>query len=375
MPTSLGTQAPRILVAPDSFKGSVSATEAARAIARGIRRVSPSAFVDVCPLADGGEGTLDVLLVAKSGVERTARVSGPFGQRVTARWGSFADGLAVVEAAQAAGLELAPASERDPTIATTFGVGELVSEALESGASTLMITLGGTATMDLGSGMAQCLGVEFDGGVRPMVGAALQGVRRIDSTGLDRRLKNISVVVAADVDNPLLGADGAAPTYGPQKGATPSQVETLERGFSHVAGLVGDPGNRPGDGAAGGAAYLLRTLLGAEVERGAELVQAATGFASRLAAADLVITGEGRLDGQTARGKVVCAVGRAAKIANVPVVAVAGAVLDDARPLYDEGIDAWFSICDGPLPEPDARARAPVLLEKVAENIVRLRFR
>jgi glycerate 2-kinase len=366
---------PRILVAPDSFKGSISAASAALALARGVQRAAPGAIVDICPLADGGEGTLDALLVAKSGVGRTTRVSGPLGQRVTARWGSFADGLAVVEAAQAAGLELVPTSERDPGIATTFGVGELACEALESGASTLMITLGGTATMDLGSGMAQALGVEFDGGVRPMAGAALEGVRRIDTTRLDPRLKNVSLVVAVDVDNPLLGAEGAARTYGPQKGATPAHVEAFERGFSHVATLLGDPGDRPGDGAAGGAAYLLRMLLGAKVELGAGLVQAAVGFASRLADADLVVTGEGRLDHQTARGKVVCAVGRAAKLANVPVVAVAGAVRDDARPLYEEGVDAWFSICDGPLTEADARARAPALLEKVAENIVRLRFR
>lgn len=373
MPASPGK--PRILVAPDSFKGSISAANAALALARGVQRAAPGAVIDICPLADGGEGTLDALLVAKSGMGRTARVSGPLGQRVTARWGSFAGGLAVVEAAQAAGLELVPTSERDPGIATTFGVGELASEALESGASTLMITLGGTATMDLGTGMAQALGVEFDGGVRPMAGAALEGVRRIEAAGLDPRLKNVSLVVAVDVDNPLLGAEGAARTYGPQKGATPAQVDALERGFSHVATLLGDPGDRPGDGAAGGAAYLLRTLLGAKVELGADLVQAAVGFAVRLADSDLVITGEGRLDGQTARGKVVGAVGRAAKLARVPVVAVAGAVHDDARPLYDEGVDAWFSICDGPLAEADARAHAPALLEKVAENIVRLRFR
>ena len=375
MPEAPRKRAPRVLVAPDSFKGSVSAPDAARAIARGILRGAPGAIVDVCPLADGGEGTLDALLVAMNGTARTASVAGPHGQRVTARWGSFADGLAVVEAAQAAGLELVPSSERDPGVATTFGVGELVREALESGARTVMVTLGGTATMDLGSGMAQALGVEFDGGARPMGGAALERVRRIDTARLDHRLKGVSLVVAVDVDNPLLGVDGATRTYGPQKGATPEQVEALERGFVHVAGLVGDPGDRPGDGAAGGAAFLLRTLLGGRIERGAELVQAAAGFVSRLADSDLVITGEGRLDSQTARGKVVGAVGRAAKLANVPVVAVAGAVRNDARPLYDEGVDAWFSICDRPLTEPDARAQAPALLEKVAENIVRLRFR
>jgi glycerate kinase len=375
MPAALGTPAPRIVVAPDSFKGSISATDAARAIARGVARVAPRAIVDLCPLADGGEGTLDALLAAKAGIARTASVTGPRGRRVTARWGSFDGGLAVVEAAQAAGLELVPDEERDPGLATTFGVGELVRETLESGARAILVTLGGTATMDLGTGMAQALGVEFDGGVVPMHGAALERVRRLDAKLLDPRLRNVSISVAVDVDNPLLGESGAARIYGPQKGARPEQIETLERGFSHVASLIGDPGDRPGDGAAGGAAYLLRTLLGARVERGAELVQAAAGFASRLADSDLVITGEGRLDGQTARGKVVCAVGRAAKMANVPVVAVAGTVRDDARPLYDEGIDAWFSICDGPLAEADARARAADLLEKSAENIVRLRFR
>lgn len=373
--SDLSEKRAHVLVAPDGFKGSISAANAALALARGVQRALPNAVVDICPLADGGEGTLDALLVAKSGVGRTVRVSGPLGQRVTARWGSFADGLAVVEAAQAAGLELVPTSERDPGIATTFGVGELALAALESGASTLMITLGGTATMDLGSGMAQALGVEFDGGVRPMAGAALEGVRRIDATRLDLRLKGVTLVAAVDVDNPLLGNHGAARTYGPQKGATPANVEAFERGFAHIATLLGDPGDRPGDGAAGGAAFLLRTLFGAKVERGAELVQAAVGFGQRVAGTDLVITGEGRLDAQTARGKVVCAVGQAAKAANVPVVAVAGAVRDDARPLYDEGVHAWFSICDGPLTEREARDYAPDLLEKVAENIVRLRFR
>jgi glycerate kinase len=375
MPAASGARKPRVLVAPDSFKGSISAADAARAIARGVERAVPSAVIDICPLADGGEGTLDAIIAAKAGTVRTASVTGPRGEHVVARWGSFEDGLAVVEAAQAAGLELVQQTMRDPTIATTFGVGELLHEALESGARTIMVTLGGTATMDVGSGLVQALGIEFEGGARPMTGSALDAVRGIDTTRLDRRVKSVTLVVAVDVDNPLLGAQGAARVYGPQKGATSEQVEALERGFLHVAGLVGDPGERPGDGAAGGAAFLLRTLLGARVERGAELVQRAVGFAKRLAGSDLVITGEGRLDGQTARGKVVCAVGRAAKAASVPVVAVAGAVLDDARPLYDEGVDSWFSICDGPLAEAEARARAPALLEKVAENIARLRFR
>jgi glycerate kinase len=173
----------------------------------------------------------------------------------------------------------------------------------------------------------------------------------------------------------LLGVAGAVRTYGPQKGATPAQLEALERGFAHLCRLLGAPGDRPGDGAAGGLGYLSRVVIGARIEPGAALVQAAVGFGERLVDCDLVFTGEGRLDGQTAHGKVVQAVGRAAKARGVPVVALAGAVGDDARSLYSDGVDAWFSLCDGPLAEADARARAGALLEKVAENVTRLRFR
>ena len=368
-------EGPRILVAPDSFKGSLSAEEAARAIANGVRRAAPDAFVDLCPMADGGEGTLDVLLAAKGGTERTVTVTGPMGGTVSARWGSLSDGLAVVEAAEAVGLELVPTLDRDPTRASTFGVGELVRGALDSGARSVMIALGGTATMDIGSGLAQALGVEFDGGTRPMTGAALADVRRIRVDGVDPRLRTVTLLVATDVSNPLLGPDGAARVYGPQKGASPDQIDAIELAFAHVSRLIGDAGLEPGDGAAGGAAFLLRTLLGARVVEGASLVMNAVRFDERLEGIDLVLTGEGRLDGQTARGKVVGAVGRAARARRVPVVGLAGAIGDDARSLHAMGVDAWFSLCDRPLDEHAARANAAALLENLAENGVRLRFR
>lgn len=361
----------RILVAPDSFKGSIAAIDAARAIERGVLRALPDAEVDACPLADGGEGTLDVLARAKGGEIRTTRVHGSRGTPVWARWALLSDGSAIVEAAEAVGLELVPKGERNPMALGTFGVGELILEALGAGARSVVVALGGTGTVDLGAGLAQALGVEFEGAGHPITAADLGAVRNVDRSRVDPRVKTAELRVAVDVDNPLLGTRGAAAVYAPQKGATPEQVAALERSFSHIERLVGDPGNCPGDGAAGGMAYLLRSLFGATLESGAALVQCAVGFSERLKGVDLVLTGEGRVDGQTAQGKVVAAVGRAAKAAGVPAVALAGSIRDDARILYDQGIAAMFSLCDGPVTEAEAKARAAPLLEKLSENVVR----
>lgn len=370
----MANAAPKVLVAPDSFKGSLTAANAAGAIRRGILRALPSAIVDACPLADGGEGTLDVLLGTKGGAARSRTVTGPRRGAVSARWGSFPDGLAVVEAAQAIGLELVPEADRHPLEASSYGVGELVRDALDGGARSILVALGGTATMDLGTGMAQALGVEFDGGSRPMTGGALSSVTRVRTEGIDPRLRGVPIRIAADVSNPLCGELGAPRTYGPQKGATPEEIETLEREFSRIAALVGDKGEVPGDGAAGGIAFLLRALFGGRVVNGAALVMDAVSFESRLDGADLVVTGEGRVDDQTVHGKVVWAVGKAARRRGVPVVALCGAVGNGTPALY-EGIDAFFSLCDRPMDETAARTNAASLLENLAENVARLRFR
>jgi len=326
-------------------------------------------------VADGGEGTLAVLLSAAGGTVETACVRGPLGGAVNARWGRFPDGLAVIEAAEAIGLELVPKQQRDPTSTSSFGVGELILAALESGVRSVTVAVGGTATMDLGTGMAQALGVEFAGGADRMTGAALLGVRSVGLGGLDPRLKSVALRVAVDVKNPLLGAQGAARTYGPQKGGTPEQIEALERGFRHLSALIGDDGRQPGDGAAGGIAYLMRTLFGAEVVSGATLVMDATGFEQRLEGADLVVTGEGRFDAQTAQGKVVHAVAHAAHAKGIPVVAISGSFSGDGHVLHDQGVVACFSICNGPMDERAALSNAATLLAQAAENVARLRYR
>lgn len=362
----------KVVIAPDKLKGSLSARAAARAIARGARRALPGAELELCPLADGGEGTLEALLDARGGERRTLRVTGPLGAPVEASWALLADGTAVIEMAQVAGLLSIPEAERDPTRTTTYGVGELVRAALEAGAPKIVVAVGGSGTNDGGAGMAQALGVRFEGASEPLTGADLGRVAGIDRSGRDRRLDAVEVVVACDVDNPLLGECGATRVYARQKGASEEQIETLERGLARLAMLAGTSGDFPGAGAAGGLGFGLVAFAGARVESGAELVLDAVGLDRRLDGARLLITGEGRLDAQSLAGKLVIAAARRAAAKGVPSVALVGAVADDVTHARAPELTAWLSICDRPESEAAAMRRAAELLEAAAENLLRL---
>jgi glycerate kinase len=319
----------KVVVAPNAFKGSLSAVAAADAMALGVRAGGgePAAV----PVADGGEGTLDALVAAAGGTIMGVICRGPMGIPVRAHLGRLSDGTGVVEMAQASGLSLVPERERDPMHATSFGTGELIKGALARRPPRIVIGIGGSATVDGGMGLARALGVRFfDGTGRELEhgGGALEKLARIDASHLDARLGGVQLVVASDVDNPLCGPDGAAYVFGPQKGAGPAQVERLDRGLARLAerfaeDLDADVAGRPGAGAAGGAGAMLMAL-GAELRAGIDVVLEAAGFRARLDGAALVLTGEGRIDATTLAGKAPLGVAAAAGTSEVPCVALAG---------------------------------------------------
>jgi glycerate kinase len=321
----------RIVLAPDKFKGSLDAAGVARAVADGLRTVRPEAEVDLVPVADGGEGTLDAALGA--GFERrTAVVTGPTGEPVSADWGLRGD-EAVIEMARAPGLAVLPGARRDALGATSRGTGELIVAALDAGARRIVLCVGGSASTDGGAGMLQALGVRLHddaGEPLPRGGAALTRLANVDAATFDPRLAQASIILASDVDNPLLGPDGAAAVFGPQKGATPEDVALLDAALAHYAALLcdayGAPGaaEAPGAGAAGGVGFGAIAALGAERRSGIDVVLEFTGLRERLPGADLVVTGEGSIDEQSLGGKTPLGVAIAAAEASVPVVAVCG---------------------------------------------------
>jgi glycerate kinase len=367
----------RVLVAPDKFRGTLTASEVARAIARGWRRARPRDHVEEVPLADGGEGTLDALVDALGGERLTVSVTGPVGDPVAAEYGvaEAADGTgrsAIVEMARASGLQLVPAARRDPTVTTTRGTGQLILAACSRRPGTVIVCIGGSATNDGGAGMAQALGVRLldaAGGELGPGGAALASLDRIDAGGLDDGVRGRRFVVATDVDNPLVGPEGASAVYGPQKGATPADVALLDAGLERYADVIRrdlgvDVRDRPGAGAAGGLGAGLMAFLGAEVRPGVEVVMEAVGFARRLARADLVITGEGKLDRQSLHGKTPAGVLAAARSSGTPVLIVCGQAA--IRP---EGVPV-FTLFEAVGP---ARAFGDTrrALERVAEDLAR----
>jgi len=370
-----------IIIAPDSFKGSLSAAEATEAIRQGIRAVLPEAETVGLPLADGGEGTVEALVSATHGRFMTTKVTGPLGEPVEARWGILGDDVtAVIEMAAACGLPLVPAEKRNPLITTTYGTGELIRAALGAGCTKLVIGIGGSATNDGGAGMAQALGAELlDADGRPIGrgGEALARLEKIRTEHMDERLSRLQVKVASDVSNPLCGPEGASAIYGPQKGATPEMVELLEGALAHYAEIIErDLGievkDLAGAGAAGGLGAGLMAFLNAEMHRGVALVLETVGFEEYLAAADLVITGEGKIDFQTGFGKALAGVGALAKKHRVPVVAIAGAVEVGPEELSDLGISAAVAALSGPMGEAEAMARAAELVQETTERIMRL---
>lgn len=371
----------RIVVAPDSYKGSASAPEVAAAMARGIRRVFPDADVVQVPIADGGEGTVEALVGATGGVIRKSQVAGPLGEPLVAPWGILGDGrTAVIEMAAASGLTLLAADRRDPLRTTTCGVGELIRAALDAGLRRLIIGIGGSATNDGGAGMARALGARFlgdDARELPEGGLALAGLRRIDLAQLDARLNETEIIVACDVDNPLCGPRGASAVFGPQKGATPESVELLDRALANYArqakAATGrDVAEWPGAGAAGGLGAGLLFFTRARLKPGIEIVLQAVGFENLVRTADFVITGEGRTDRQTAFGKAPVGVAKAAKAFNIPVFCLSGALGEGADDVLAQGLDATLSICDRPMTLEACMRDAGALIETGAARLCRI---
>ncbi len=371
----------KVVVAPDSYKGSLTALEVATAIEAGLRRIFPAAEVVKVPMADGGEGTVQSLVDATGGRIVRGPVTGPLGETVEAFYGILGDGkTAVIEMAAASGLPLVPKDKRDPRVTTTYGTGELIRSALDRGCRKLLIGIGGSATNDGGAGVAQALGarmVDQDGRDLPWGGAALSRLARIETTGLDRRLAETEIVAACDVDNPLFGPRGAAAVYGPQKGATPAMVEELDGCLRHYAEVVrrdlgADIVDLPGAGAAGGLGGGLVAFLHARLRPGVEIVIEATDLAGKLRDADLVITGEGGIDRQTIYGKAPIGVAHVAKRFGLPVVVIAGSVADDADVVYEHGIDALESLVKRPMALEEAVANAAVFVSSAAERVARL---
>lgn len=370
-----------ILIAPDKFKGSLSSSEVAEAIARGLAEGWPGVDISRCPLADGGEGTMETLVQATGGRTVECDVTGPLGEPMQAPLGILGDGLtAVVEMAAASGLELIPPDQRDPLNTTTAGTGDLIRRALDLGLRRIIVGIGGSATNDGGTGMASALGVRFkDEGGRdlPPGGGYLERLQVIEMSGLDPRIREAEVVVASDVTNPLLGERGASRVYAPQKGASEGQVSILEGGLARLAEVVSKTiavglEDKPGAGASGGLGFGLMAFAGAEVRPGIEVVMEAVGFEDRLSGCGLVITGEGRLDAQTAYGKTVSGVARAASSLGIPVLALGGEVTEGAVALHGEGVIALLSISPGPMSLEESMRYASNLLERIARELAAL---
>ena len=399
----------KVIIAPDSFKGSLASSEVADAIEKGIWAVDSNTKIIKIPLADGGEGTVEALVNFSKGEIVSVNVSDPLGNPIKAYYGLLKIGdsqdssvpqirTAVIEMAKASGLPLVPIEKRTPLNTTTFGTGELIKDALNKGCKKIIIGIGGSATVDGGSGMAQALGVMFykirenykNSGTDEcrqspnfleikdkMTGGLLADVEKIDISKLDERIKNCEIIVACDVDNPLLGEKGAARVYGPQKGATPEQVKILENNLKKFARIIKntldiDIINLPGSGAAGGLGGGLVAFLNARLESGIKLILDTIHFEEIIKDADLIITGEGRIDSQSAHGKVVAGVAKIAKKHNNPVIAIGGSIEENLTELYNIGVTSIFSIINEPMELEKVIERSKELIEYLARRIFSL---
>ena len=371
----------KIVIAPDSFKESLSAMDVATAIEAGFREIYPQATYVRLPMADGGEGTVEAMVAATGGHIVQVPVTGPLGNRVEGFYGVLGDGeTAVIEMAAASGLHLVPPAQRDPRITTSFGTGELILAALDSGVKAIIIGIGGSATNDGGAGMMQALGVRFlDSQQRGLLpgGASLAALEHIEMSGLDPRLAHTTFTVACDVDNPLCGAKGASAIFGPQKGATPEMVAQLDAALRRFGTtLEAVTGKRiisaPGAGAAGGMGAALLGMLNAQLRPGIDIVTQTLGLAQAVRDADLVITGEGRLDSQSIHGKTPVGVARVAKQFQRPVVAIAGSLTPDYQVVHEHGIDAAFSVLDRIVTLEEALDDAARNLRVTARNVAAL---
>ncbi|MET3506348.1 glycerate kinase [Halalkalibacter oceani] len=373
----------KVIVAPDSFKGSVSAMGAAKAIEKGIKQYLPEAETVLIPVADGGEGTMDSLVAATGGKKVELEVTGPLGDPVRAAYGQLGDGrTCVIEMADASGLYLIPPERRDPMKATTFGTGQLIKAALDAGCREFILAVGGSATNDGGSGMLQALGMKLltkDGHEVGFGGGELDQIATIDDREFDGRITDSTFLLACDVQNPLIGPTGASHIFGPQKGATPEMVEILDKKLSHWADLVeAQTGialhNKAGAGAAGGIGGAFQAFFSAEMRRGIDIVIEYTGLEEALAGADVVITGEGQIDYQTASGKTPMGVAQAAQKHGIPTVAFAGSIGKGIEELYQYGIQSVHSIVNGPMSLADAMNKAEQLLQQKAEQVIRTMY-
>ncbi len=371
----------KVVIAPDSFKESLSAAGVAAAMAAGVKALDATAEVLLKPMADGGEGTVEAIVAGAGGELREADVSGPLGETVHAQWGWLSSTrTAVIEIAQACGLQLVPESSRAPLAASSFGCGQLILQAIDAGAERIVLGLGGSATTDGGSGMLAALGLRLlDAAGKPLAagGDALAALDRIDDAAMDARLGTVRFEVASDVDNPLCGPDGAAAIYAPQKGAQPAQVLALEAGLSRLADVVERQRDVmvrtfPGSGAAGGLGFAARAFLNAAFRPGVSVVADLVDLTSAIRGADLVLTGEGRLDHQTLRGKTPLGVATIARQLGVPVIAIAGTLGEGYQRAYAHGIDAAVSLVPGPMELAVARADAARLLRERTEDVLRI---
>ena len=369
-----------VLIAVDSFKGSFSSQKAGEAITLGIKRVFPEATTEIIPMADGGEGTVEAIVGASKGELLTTEVTAPLGERVKAVLGRLPDGTIVLEMASASGLPMVVPEKRNPLLTTTRGTGDLIRAALDFDPQEILIGIGGSATNDGGAGMAQALGVRFlDGQGKELSpgGGSLDQLDKIDISGLDPRLKKTKITVMCDVDNPLCGPRGASAVYGPQKGATPEMVQILDRNLAHYAQKVQeylgvDLKDVPGAGAAGGLGMGLLAFTGAQLKPGIEAVLDTVNFNNKVQKADIVITGEGRIDGQSLYGKVPMGITKRAVKYGKPTLAIVGSIGTGSEELYKHGLSSIISIVNGPMTLEESMAKAFDLTVEAAERGFRI---
>jgi len=371
----------KIVIAPDSFKESLSAQGVAQAIRSGMQLVLKDAEFILLPVADGGEGTTDALVAATNGSFKQQLATGPLSNPLMASWGLLGNSnSAVIETAAASGLDLVVPEQRNPLLATSYGTGELIMAALEHKVEHIILGLGGSATNDGGVGLLQALGAKFldaKGNNISVGGAGLAQLASVDLASMDPRLAKVRFEVACDVDNPLTGERGASAIFGPQKGADKQMVAQLDKNLAHLAAILKrdtgiDISTAPGSGAAGGIGAAMLLMAQVELKSGIDIVLDAVQFESHIQGADLVITGEGQIDGQTASGKTPVGVARRAKLLNVPVIAVAGSLAAEADKVRSAGIDAIFSVVPGVTDLPSALRDASDNLTKTAANIARI---
>lgn len=368
----------KIVIAPDSYKESLTAMEVATAIEKGFKEILPNADYIKLPMADGGEGTVQSLVDATGGSIETVDVTGPMGEQVTGFYGLLGDGsTAVIEMAAASGIHFVEPSKRNPMLTTSYGTGELILAALDKGVKHVIVGIGGSATNDGGIGMAQALGaklLDHKGNELGYGGGALAQLERIDLSNLDPRLTNVELEVACDVDNPLCGPTGASNVFGPQKGATPEMIEQLDANLAHYARIIENTTGKQvidsaGAGAAGGLGAALLGLFDAKLRPGISIVMDAVNLSDVVKDADLVITGEGKIDSQTIHGKTPIGVAKTAKHYDLPVIALAGCTAHDCRVVHEHGIDAVYSVVLGATDLQTALEEAAFNVEMTARNV------